>query len=111
MHKEVMEVVAYLRETDPMLAANALEQIVRQAPRPHMVRPLTTKQRRVFDFVRAYITMQGCPPTLYHIATHFGYRALSTASEHLSHLQEKGWIVRETDKPGTIQITPGAANA
>jgi DNA-binding MarR family transcriptional regulator len=113
MHERILEVAAYLRApgADPHTAANTLEQIVRQAPRPSELKPLTRKQRRVFDFVRVYIMTQGCPPTLEAICQHFGLTSFSTASEHLDTLQEKGWITREHNKVGTLQITPEAANA
>lgn len=113
MHERVMEVARYLRDGgDPQVAANTLEQIVRQAPRTvPALKPLTRKQRRVFDFVRAYANTQGCAPTMQEISAHFGYRTLSTVSEHLKHLQEKGWVVREYNRAGTLQVTPEAANA
>lgn len=113
MHERVMEVARYLRTGgDPQVAANTLEQIARLAPRAApALKPLTRKQRRVFDFVRAYTVTQGCSPTHEVVALHFGFRSLATVSEHLTHLQEKGWVTREYNRAGTLQVTPEAANA
>lgn len=113
MHKEVMEVVAYLRgsDADPILAANALEQILRQAPPPVVLKSLTRKQRHVFDFVRSHIASSGYAPTLDDIREHFGLRSLSAPAEHVAHLEAKGWITKKFNRSGTLEITSEATNA
>lgn len=65
--------------------------------------PLTLKQSEVLDFVRAAIRNKGVAPTLDEIADHFG-TAKITVHEHLTHLQDKGRILRQPFKSRAITV-------
>jgi repressor LexA len=75
---------------------------------PPAPRPLTKRQREVFDCVAAYIEKHGYAPTLDEIATAVGLRALASVFDHLSTLERKGWIVRERNEARSIRITEEA---
>lgn len=53
---------------------------------------LTTRQNEVLDFIRTYISLEGCPPTRVEIARGFGFKSANAAEEHLRALVRKGAI-------------------
>ena len=55
-------------------------------------KPLTRQQRAVYDFIAAEYRDEGCAVTYQEVADFFGYRALSTVHEHVTHLRQKGWL-------------------
>lgn len=57
-------------------------------------RPLSKRQRQVYDFIRRYLAEHGVTPTYREIAEAFGWASLATVAEHLDHLEAKGYIVR-----------------
>lgn len=58
------------------------------------LRPLTKRQREIFDFICFHINHHGFAPTLEDICKRFGLSAIATAHKHLASLQDKGYIVR-----------------
>ena len=66
---------------------------------------LTTKQRAVYEFIKARIEEEHCPPTVREIADHFGIRSPKGASDHLAMLERKGWITRTAGLSRGIQLT------
>lgn len=54
--------------------------------------PLTPKQKRVFDNIRAYAKAKGYMPSVRDLMDVTG-SALGTVHEHLKALERKGWIV------------------
>lgn len=59
-----------------------------------MAKILYRRQRQILDFITQYIQKFGYSPTLAEIAEAFNISALSTVSEHLKKLEEKGFIRR-----------------
>lgn len=53
---------------------------------------LTTRQKKVLNFLKDYIRKQGFPPTLREIASHFGLKGPKAPQKTLSILERKGYI-------------------
>lgn len=58
------------------------------------LRPLTDRQRTIFEFLCTHIETQGYPPTVREIADHFGLSSTNGVADHLFALESKGWISR-----------------
>jgi len=56
------------------------------------MRPLTSRQQQIFDFIRDKISDTGMPPTRAEIAGYFGFKSANAAEEHLKALAKKGYI-------------------
>lgn len=71
-------------------------------------RPLTQKQRALFDFLKDSIHSHGYAPSFEEIARRFGYRSLATVHEHLTTLEAKGWIRRRYNESRAIELVEAA---
>ena len=56
---------------------------------------LTEKQKRILDFVEAFMSKEGMAPTVYEIADHFNIKS-ATAFAHVRALQRKGYVDRSS---------------
>lgn len=65
--------------------------------------PLTTAQAKIYAFLDRYIRRNGYAPTFAAIAEHFEYNTLATVHEHLTHLENKGWIKRQYNTQQSIE--------
>jgi len=70
-------------------------------------RELTTRQRQVFDFIRARGEESGSPPTLEEICRHFHFRSTNAARQHLRLIQQKGYLERHPHRARGIRVTRG----
>ena len=70
-------------------------------------RPLTARQREVFDFIERFITEIGYPPTIREIAVGFGFSEMAS-HDHLIAIEKKGYIHREDGSARSIRIAPFA---
>ena len=70
-------------------------------------RPLTARQREVFDFIERFITEIGYPPTIREIAAGFGFSE-KASHDHIIAIGRKGYIHREDGSPRSIRIAPFA---
>ncbi|UXI68752.1 transcriptional repressor LexA [Tahibacter amnicola] len=61
---------------------------------------LTPKQRRVLEFVRAYASEHGYPPSLREIAEALGLRSHSSAQDYIDALMRKGALERSAQHRG-----------
>lgn len=71
-----------------------------------MSKPLTTRQKSVYEFIESYILQKGYGPTVREIAEAVHLSSPSTVHVHLKTLEEKGYIVRDTLKSRSIAL-PG----
>ncbi len=69
-----------------------------------MLKELTPKQRRIYDYILTYTSEHGYPPSVREIASAVGLKSPSTVHFHLKALEEAGAIVRGSGK--TRAITP-----
>ncbi len=56
------------------------------------MRPLTERQRQIYDLIKDNIQTTGMPPTRAEIAQKLGFRSANAAEEHLKALAKKGAI-------------------
>jgi repressor LexA len=69
-----------------------------------MIKGLTQRQKKVFDFLIHYIREKGFPPTLREIASHFGLRGPKAPQKTLQNLEKKGYIRRVPGGSRAIEI-------
>jgi repressor LexA len=72
-----------------------------------MEKGLTTKQKRVLDFLNHHLKEKGFPPTLREIASHFGLRGPKAPQKTLQILEKKGHIRRVPGGSRAIEILGG----
>ena len=65
---------------------------------------LTTRQKKVLNFLKDYIRKQGFPPTLREIASHFGLKGPKAPQKSLSILERKGYIRKVPGGSRTIEV-------
>lgn len=65
---------------------------------------LTKRQKQIVDFVQKYIERKGISPTLEEICKHFGFRALSTAHEHIQTLIKKGVLKKNENSYRSVEV-------
>lgn len=69
-----------------------------------MSKPLTTRQKSVYEFIESYILQKGYGPTVREIAEAVHLSSPSTVHVHLKTLEEKGYIVRDPLKSRSIAL-------
>ncbi len=69
-----------------------------------MEKDLTTKQKKVLDFLSCHLKANGFPPTLREIASHFGLRGPKAPQKTLQILEKKGYIRRVPGGSRAIEI-------
>lgn len=65
---------------------------------------LTKKQQQVYDFLEQYTLEEGYPPSIREMCKGLGVKSTSTIHGHLSKLEEKGFIKRESTKNRAITM-------
>lgn len=73
------------------------------------LRPLTRRQREIFNYVAGHIEAKGYAPSFQEIAETFEFQSLATVHEHLTNLEWKGYIRRSHNESRAIEILDGAA--
>lgn len=66
---------------------------------------LTKKQQQVYDFLEKHTRQEGYPPSIREMCKGLGVKSTSTIHGHLSKLEEKGYIKRESTKNRAITMT------
>jgi repressor LexA len=61
-------------------------------PATSELKPLTNRQKQIFDLIKDKIQETGMPPTRAEIANFFGFKSANAAEEHLKALAKKGYI-------------------
>jgi repressor LexA len=65
---------------------------------------LTKKQRQILDYVEEFVESNGYSPSYEEIAEHFGYSSLATVHEHLSNLEQKGFLRKNYNKSRSLEV-------
>ncbi len=68
--------------------------------------PLTKRQRQILDYVESFIDSYGYSPSFEEIASFFGYSSLATVHEHLSNLEQKGYLRKNYNKSRSLELVP-----
>ena len=67
---------------------------------------LTPKQKRVLDFVREYSTKKEFAPSHEEIKRHLRLRSVATVHQHLTTLEQKGYVQRQKNQPRGVALSP-----
>jgi repressor LexA len=65
---------------------------------------LTKKQRQILDYVDSFVESYGYSPSYEEIASAFGYSSLATVHEHLSNLEQKGFLRKNYNKSRSLEV-------
>ncbi|MDP2860815.1 MAG: transcriptional repressor LexA [bacterium] len=65
---------------------------------------LPTKQKQLLDFIDLYISQKSIAPSLKEMGKGLGVKSISTIHQHLSALEEKGYIQRRKSITRSIEI-------
>jgi len=65
---------------------------------------LTRRQKQILDYVTRHIEKKGYAPTIEEIGDHFGLSSLATVHKHLTNLQQKGMIRRESNRSRALEL-------
>jgi len=69
---------------------------------------LSKRQGDVLEFIRAFTTEHGYPPTIREISKHLGVRSTNAVVEHVRRLERKGFLRVENTKSRALRLTdPG----
>lgn len=67
-------------------------------------RPLTARQREVYDFCAAFVARHDAFPTIREIMEAFGLRGPNGVAGHLRYLEQKGWLWRDPAHAGRSRM-------
>lgn len=67
-------------------------------------KPLTPRQKAIYDFIRDYTDEHTYPPSVREIGDAVGLASPSTVHMHLKVLESHGYINRDPKKPRTIEV-------
>ena len=70
-----------------------------------MAYTLPKKKQEILAYLKDYIHEHGYAPTLTDIAKHFHVRSLATIHEHISYLEERGFLARDARQERGISLT------
>jgi repressor LexA len=65
---------------------------------------LTKKQRQILDYVESFVDSYGYSPSYEEIAQAFGYSSLATVHEHLTNLEQKGFLRKNYNKSRSLEV-------
>ncbi len=69
-----------------------------------MARKITKRQQQIYDFIRSYQLEKGYPPSVREMAAAVGLSSPSTVHAHLSALESRGLIKRDSTKPRALEV-------
>lgn len=65
---------------------------------------LTKRQDEILQFIKKHIVNNGYPPTVREIGSSLGLSSSATIHSHLSNLEEKGYIKKDTNKNRALEL-------
>ncbi len=69
---------------------------------------ISQRQQQILNFIKQETEAQGYPPSVREICRAVGLKSTSTVHGHLSQLERKGYIRRDSSKPRAIEVLPAA---
>lgn len=69
------------------------------------MKELTPAQRKIFEFIRDFISQHHYPPTHRQIMVHCGYKNTRSVFDHLAALQKKGYIKKAAHGARALELT------
>jgi len=67
--------------------------------------PMTHAQERVYNFLRANLTLGNVCPSFAEIAAGLNMKAVSNVHEHIVQLEKKGWLQRSGSGKRGLTLT------
>jgi SOS regulatory protein LexA len=67
---------------------------------------LTTRQRRILDFIRDWVERYGYPPSVREIGEAVGLVSPSSVAYQLKELERKGFLRRDPNRPRAVDVRP-----
>lgn len=71
------------------------------------MKPLTSRQQKIFEYIVSRQKTKGSPPTVREISDHFGFKSPNNARQHLSLIERKGYIRHVPGKARGIEVVVG----
>ena len=71
------------------------------------MKPLSSKQQQIYDYIVAFSSKHGYPPSVREIGDFVGLKSPSTVHFHLKSLKAAGLISQEQGKTRAITISGG----
>ncbi len=65
---------------------------------------LSKRQAQILEYIQQQINLKGYPPSVREIGEAVGLQSSSTVHNHLTQLEEKGYIRRDPTKPRAIMV-------
>jgi len=65
---------------------------------------ITKRQKQILDYIKVYDQKKGYAPSLKEIKGHFNLSSESTVHQHLSALEEKGYLEKEKNQPRGVRV-------
>lgn len=69
-----------------------------------MIANLSPRQKDILEIIKKEITLKGYPPSVREIGEAVGLTSSSTVHNHLTILEQKGYIRRDPTKPRAIEV-------
>lgn len=66
------------------------------------MKPITKKQKQVFDFINTYLAENGISPTFEEIRKKLKLKAVSTVHEHINSLKSKGYLSKSENSTRSL---------
>lgn len=70
----------------------------------HMRDEMSKKQEAVLFFIQGFVTKHRISPTYEEIRAAFGWKAITSAVNHVRALERKGYIKRHASGPRSLQV-------
>lgn len=70
-----------------------------------LLKTLTPRQRQIFDYVRKSLEEIGSAPTLEEICSHFSFKSINSARQHLKLIAQKGYLKLLPGRARGIRLT------
>jgi repressor LexA len=67
---------------------------------------LTSRQRRILDFIRDWVERYGYPPSVREIGEAVGLVSPSSVAYQLKELEKKGFLRRDPNRPRAVDVRP-----
>nr|WP_249713870.1 transcriptional repressor LexA [Micromonospora sp. NBRC 107566] len=67
---------------------------------------LTTRQRRILEFIRDWVERYGYPPSVREIGEAVGLVSPSSVAYQLKELERKGYLRRDPNRPRAVDVRP-----
>lgn len=76
-----------------------------------MIKPLTSRQQNILNFIKDYLEINSYPPTFREIGKHFDISSTFGVKRHIDALTKKGYLNSESNARRTLSVTDLGSNS